>query len=205
MARLLQTHVSIHARTRGCERHWWLTKQQDEFKVSIHARTRGCERRVTCWPMMGRYGCFNPRSHPRVRATSCDVIRRCLPISFNPRSHPRVRATAQVCKKRGGEMVSIHARTRGCERQSPFGCLLALTSFNPRSHPRVRATRDRSTDVYHNRVSIHARTRGCERPSMRPRRVQRTMFQPKSGSYPAAVSWADGSQGGSGRVILATT
>jgi hypothetical protein len=28
---------------------------------------------------------------------------------------------------------------------------------------------------------------------------------PKSGSYPAAVSWADGSQGGSGRVILATT
>jgi hypothetical protein len=29
--------------------------------------------------------------------------------------------------------------------------------------------------------------------------------EPKSGSYPAAVSWADGSQGGSGRVILATT
>jgi hypothetical protein len=29
--------------------------------------------------------------------------------------------------------------------------------------------------------------------------------KPKSGSYPAAVSWADGSQGGSGRVILATT
>jgi hypothetical protein len=28
---------------------------------------------------------------------------------------------------------------------------------------------------------------------------------PKSGSYPAAVSWADSSQGGSGRVILATT
>jgi hypothetical protein len=31
------------------------------------------------------------------------------------------------------------------------------------------------------------------------------MSEPKSGSYPAAVSWADGSQGGSGRVILATT
>lgn len=30
-------------------------------------------------------------------------------------------------------------------------------------------------------------------------------YKPKSGSYPAAVSWADGSQGGSGRVILATT
>jgi hypothetical protein len=30
-------------------------------------------------------------------------------------------------------------------------------------------------------------------------------LKPKSGSYPAAVSWADGSQGGSGRVILATT
>lgn len=29
--------------------------------------------------------------------------------------------------------------------------------------------------------------------------------KPKSGSYPAAVSWADGSQGGSGRVILAIT
>ena len=29
--------------------------------------------------------------------------------------------------------------------------------------------------------------------------------KPKSGSYPAAVSWADGSQGGRGRVILATT
>ena len=28
---------------------------------------------------------------------------------------------------------------------------------------------------------------------------------PKSGSYPAAVSRSDGSQGGSGRVILATT
>jgi putative transposase len=31
------------------------------------------------------------------------------------------------------------------------------------------------------------------------------VYEPKSGSYPAAVSWADGSQGGSGRVILATT
>ena len=30
-------------------------------------------------------------------------------------------------------------------------------------------------------------------------------LDPKSGSYPAAVSWAGGSQGGSGRVILATT
>ena len=32
-----------------------------------------------------------------------------------------------------------------------------------------------------------------------------SLIYPKSGSYPAAVSWADGSQGGSGRVILATT
>ena len=37
------------------------------------------------------------------------------------------------------------------------------------------------------------------------RKQQRDRNQPKSGSYPAAVSWADGSQGGSGRVILATT
>jgi hypothetical protein len=30
-------------------------------------------------------------------------------------------------------------------------------------------------------------------------------IQPKSGSYPAAMSWSGGSQGGSGRVIFATT
>ena len=30
-------------------------------------------------------------------------------------------------------------------------------------------------------------------------------FNPKSGSYPAAVSRAEGSHGGSGRVILRTT
>jgi allophanate hydrolase len=36
-------------------------------------------------------------------------------------------------------------------------------------------------------------------------RVPAGLNNPKSGSYPAAVSWADGSQGGSGRVILATT
>jgi hypothetical protein len=36
-------------------------------------------------------------------------------------------------------------------------------------------------------------------------RTDARFYNPKSGSYPAAVSWADGSQGGSGRVILATT
>ena len=35
--------------------------------------------------------------------------------------------------------------------------------------------------------------------------AQLLQIYPKSGSYPAAVSWADGSQGGRGRVILATT
>ncbi len=87
------------------------------------------------------------------------------PQCFNPRSHPRVRATCNVCKREAVPRVSIHARTRGCERRTTgglpvqaavFQSTLApegasdrqrvdghdrLECFNPRSHPRVRATR----------------------------------------------------------------
>ncbi len=107
--------------------------------------------------------------------------------SFNPRSHPRVRATVRQRVDGYGRVVSIHARTRGCER--PPYCLLSLSqlvfqstlapegasdaiykyashraaSFNPRSHPRVRATTSKRGQRRRRCVSIHARTRGCER------------------------------------------
>ncbi len=35
---------------------------------------------------------------------------------FNPRSHPRVRATRSAKLLPVPDLVSIHARTRGCER-----------------------------------------------------------------------------------------
>ncbi len=88
---------------------------------------------------------------------------------FNPRSHPWVRANSTGEGKTYEVVVSIHARTRGCERKGYIVSDLAgVISFNPRSHPWVRAKRCDTAVDFMDGVSIHARTRGCERRELAP-------------------------------------
>ena len=84
--------------------------------------------------------CFNPRAHPRTRATKRPQRSPAAPRGFNPRAHRRTRATLTPPSLPGVRPVSIHARIRGRARQ-------ALGFFDER-----RA-----------RVSIHARIRGRAR------------------------------------------
>ncbi len=159
--------------------------RQEKFQSTLAPEgASDCERlRALRWPRG-----FNPRSHPRVRATigvtgrtpsiskfqstlapegasdppPSDVMvarqqfqstlapegasdpaanfRLASSFCFNPRSHPRVRATPTMLVEAEDFVVSIHARTRGCERPGAPQILVQESSFNPRSHPRVRAT-----------------------------------------------------------------
>ncbi len=157
-----------------------------EHAVSIHARTRGCERHC-CPGRDARKNEFQSTLAPE--GASDIVIQDAMPddVSFNPRSHPRVRATINLALSGRLTAVSIHARTRGCERRT-LGTMSGQTDkfqstlapegasdrpaprirrpaprFNPRSHPRVRATMTALPERIQSGVSIHARTRGCER------------------------------------------
>ncbi len=132
--------VSIHARTRGCERPLCQTVARVEILVSIHARTRGCERlRRRCDSHRALQ--FQSTLAPEGASDLTLSRRRTAPLRFNPRSHPRVRATQNTPDFPYRFDVSIHARTRGCERQAlRVVCPYKPQCFNPRSHPRVRAT-----------------------------------------------------------------
>ncbi len=156
--------VSIHARTRGCERpestlYIYTVHFLFQSTLAPEGASDDTEREIGLIKTS-----FNPRSHPRVRATHCLGVSMDRPPSFNPRSHPRVRATRPGPRKRPhlsfqstlapeGASDRWHwhindVATRFQSTLAPEGasdnlnpCALPLaTCFNPRSHPRVRAT-----------------------------------------------------------------
>jgi heat shock protein HtpX len=103
----------------------------------------------------------------------------------------------------------------GDDRERPGGLIgtLALMILAPMAAGLVQMAISRSREYEADRVGAeiandpHALASALHSAAARDRMNQGIALtdEPKSGSYPAAVSWADGSQGGSGRVILATT
>ncbi len=86
--------------------------------VSIHARTRGCERTRFGWTPP-RPSEFQSTLAPVGASETAGVaLYDGRKERFNPRSHPWVRAKFSNCRSTADNRVSIHARTRGCERSS---------------------------------------------------------------------------------------
>ncbi len=108
---------------------------------------------------------FNPRSHPWVRAKLARYSQASGECCFNPRSHPWVRAKrACACVCARIREVSIHARTRGCERSYRGDTLAVYGKFQSTLAPVGASERIVFfVQCAHVGVSIHARTRGCER------------------------------------------
>ncbi len=169
------------------------TEGNEINSVSIHARTRGCERPFADFAPVTNAAFQSTLAPEGASDPDAETLVR-YDLSFNPRSHPRVRATYNSPIRWRILSVSIHARTRGCERPcslsrlAPGGSRFQSTlapegasdvcdcvnlrdnkSFNPRSHPRVRATERGCLLMLGFYVSIHARTRGCERHGLGPK------------------------------------
>ncbi len=112
---ICRCRVSIHARTRGCERPAPSVRKCKWWRVSIHARTRGCERHWRYYRDADNRR-FQSTLAPEGASDTGAITGTPTTDGFNPRSHPRVRATATLAASMPEQIVSIHARTRGCER-----------------------------------------------------------------------------------------
>ncbi len=76
------------------------------------------ERTIIFWPL--EMQCFNPRSHPWVRAK---LVRQQIRQLFRVSIHARTRGCERIAAFVDWHVpfgVSIHARTRGCERIDPY-------------------------------------------------------------------------------------
>ena len=119
------THVSIHAPTRGATGH--SATIVGGITVSIHAPTRG----ATLQEVQSELSPFVSIHAPTRGATARFTLTGAYSISFNPRTHtgcddPHIGCYNHV-------RVSIHAPTRGATRScSAMG--RGITCFNPRTH-----------------------------------------------------------------------
>ncbi len=163
---LLAPFVSIHARTRGCERRRIHGSDicAKGFQSTLAPEGASDQVSIAFYCQLKQ---FQSTLAPEGASDAVRMPNNTPPKCFNPRSHPRVRATVLGHSSLPPYKVSIHARTRGCERPYAYLYVGRVESFQSTLAP------EGASDVY---ASCRRRQKALFQSTLAPEGASDNLF-----------------------------